>query len=333
MVFNEKTFEAVNHIEKLRDCRVAVTGSTGLIGKSVIEYLLRLSERNNLNIKVLAIARTKNKAALTSFYNDVEWYYCDFNSSYDIDGKVDYIIHAASPTDSAYFISNPVETINLPIIGLNNLMAFAGQKKVKSMVFLSSMEVYGICLEDKFLSEADYYPLDCTKIRNSYAEGKKILENLCVAYSAEYAIPVKIARLCQTFGPGVSKEDNRVFSQFAKAILQHKDIILSTKGETKRSYCSLNDAVTGILTVLLNGENMNAYNIASDNSYCSIYELAEKFILGTNLAIKIENKSESKYLPTVKFGLDTTKIKRIGFKSIDTIDSIVNEFLAYYLHN
>ena len=78
---------------------------------------------------------------------------------------------------------------------------------------------------------------------------------------------------------------------------------------------------------------MNAYNIASDNSYCSIYELAEKFILRTNLAIKIENKSESKYLPTIKFGLDTTKIKQIGFKSIDTIDSIVNEFLDYYLHN
>ena len=218
----------------------------------------------------------------------------------------------------------------MPIIGLNNILKFSLDKKVKSIIFTSSMEVYGICLEDKFLCEDEYYPIDCTNVRNSYAEGKKILECLCLSYATEYKLPIKIVRLCQTFGPGVSKNDNRVFAQFAKKIIHNEDIILSTKGETKRSYCSLSDCVNGILTALFNGRNGEVYNLASDNTYCSIYEMALKFTKNTNNRVNIEEKNDAKYLPTIKFGLNTDKIKKIGFVSIDNLDSIIDEFIEYY---
>lgn len=203
-------------------------------------------------------------------------------------------------------------------------------KKVKSIVFTSSMEVYGICVEDRFLSENEYFPIDIVNIRNSYSEGKRILECLCESYVKEYNLPIKTVRLCQTFGPGVSKDDNRVFAQFAKNVINNENIILTTKGETKRSYCSLTDCVIGILTALFNGVDGEVYNIASDNTYCSIYEMAVKFVKNTNLKVVIQEQSDNKYLSTIKFGLCTDKIKKIGFVSFDNIDSLIDEFLEYY---
>lgn len=325
----EKVMYSVNNLDVLRNKSILVTGATGLIGQAVVGFLSFLSKEKNFNINILAVSRSIDKAKTMPFYNDVEWLFMDMEQEYVYAESVDYIIHTASPTDSKYFITNPVETINSTINGLNSILRFAKQKNVSGFLLTSSMEVYGICCEDKFLSEDEYYSVDCTNIRNSYAEGKKLLECLCVSYGKEYNIPVKIVRLCQTFGPGVSKEDNRVFAQFAKFVINKKDIVLATKGETKRSYCSINDAVSGIITVLINGDECNAYNIASNDSYYSIYEMAEKFIKGTNLNIRIEERQDNKYLPTIKFGLNTEKIKKIGFKSIDSLDSIIKEFLDY----
>ena len=180
------------------------------------------------------------------------------------------------------------------------------------------------------MREDEYYGIDCTNVRNSYAEGKKLLECLAVSYCREYGVPVKIVRLCQTFGRGVTKEDNRVFAQFARSVLQGKDIVLATRGETKRSYCSVEDAVHGILTVLLYGANGEAYNIASDNTYCSIYDMAKAFAKETNSNVIVGEGSCNKYLPTIQFGLDTTKAKKIGFVSNDDLESMISKFLTYY---
>lgn len=78
-----------------------------------------------------------------------------------------------------------------------------------------------------------------------------MIECMCVSYGSEYGVPVKIVRLSQTFGPGVSYEDGRVFAQFARAAIENKNIVLKTKGETYRNYCYTRDAVIGILCVLL----------------------------------------------------------------------------------
>ena len=326
----DKIMKNYEDIEKFKGKSILVTGATGLIGSTIVRYLSTASKRKNLDIKVIAVARDIQKAKGFDFYNDVEWLIMDMTDEYKCESHVDYIIHTASPTSSSYFITNPVETINSTVTGLNNILRFASKKNIKGMVFTSSMEVYGICTEDKYLKEHEFYPIDCTNIRNSYAEGKKLLECLCISYGKEYNIPVRIVRLCQTFGAGVSPKDNRVFAQFARSVVSNEDIILSTKGETKRTYCSLADATVGILTVLLNGCDNEAYNIASSDSYYSIYEMAQKFVEGTNINILIHEKNNNMYLPTIKFGLDTTKIKEIGFKSMDTLDVMINELLDYF---
>lgn len=312
------------NFEELREKTILVTGSTGLIGSNVIEKLVEIGA------KVIAVARNEMKSKRMSFYSKVKWYYFDMVDEYQIDEEIDYIIHSASPTDSKYFITNPVDTINSAIIGLNNILTFALKKKIKTILFTSSLEVYGICTDDIFVNENQYFGIDCTNVRNSYSEGKKILECLCFSYGLQFNLPVKVVRLCQTFGRGVTKNDNRVFAQFARSVINHEDIVLSTKGETKRTYCSVDDAVNGILTVLLYGENNEAYNIASDDTFYSIFEMANKFAYGNGIKVIIKEEQDNKYLPTIKFGLDTTKIKKIGFVSKDNLDSIILKFLSYY---
>lgn len=301
-----------------------VTGATGLIGMNVSRYLCRNGAH------VVCAARSEAKARKLDFFDAADWVFGDMSLPYAYDGNVDYIIHTASPTDSQYFIDHPVETINDTLLAMNHILNFAKAKAVSGFVFTSSLEVYGICTEDRFLRENEYYGIDCTNVRNSYAEGKKLLECLAVSYCREYAVPVKIVRLCQTFGHGVTKEDNRVFAQFARSVLQGNDIVLATRGETKRSYCSVDDAVRGILTVLLNGESGEAYNIASDHTYCSIYDMAKAFAKGTSTKVIVREERNNKYLPTIQFGLDTSKAKEIGFVSNDDLESMISKFLAYY---
>ena len=302
-----------------------VTGATGLIGMNLSRYLL------SSGAHVVCAARSEAKARKLEFFDAVEWVFGDMSQPYVYEGHIDYIIHTASPTDSQYFINHPVETINDTVLAMNHILNFAKDKAVSGFVFTSSLEVYGICTEDRFLREDEYYGIDCTNVRSSYAEGKKLLECLAVSYCREYDIPVKIVRLCQTFGRGVTKEDNRVFAQFARSVLQGRDILLATKGETKRSYCSVDDAVQGILTVLLNGADGEAYNIASDHTYCSIYDMARAFAKGTNSNVIVGEGCSNQYLPTIQFGLDTSKAKKIGFVPKDDLESMISKFLAYYL--
>lgn len=320
----------INNLDDFKNKTFFITGGTGFIGSYLIHVLSKLNKDNNLGLKIIATARNKEKVSKMEINNDINWVYSSLSDEYNIDSNIDYIIHSASPTDSKYFITHPVELINDTIAGINNTMKLAIEKNVKGYVFTSSLEVYGMCLEDRFLKENEYFSIDCNNVRNSYSEGKKILECLLSSYASEYNVPAKIVRLGQTFGPGITKEDNRVFAQFARAVTNNQDIVLATKGETRRSYCSIVDAVTGIFKALFNGEKGNSYNLASDNSYYSIYEMAELFINNTNSKIVINEMNDNKYLGTLKFGLDTTKIKNIGFESSEDLKTVINKFKEYY---
>lgn len=85
--------------------------------------------------------------------------------------------------------------------------------------------------------------------RNSYPEAKRLSENRCASYAEEYQVPVNVLRLTQTFGPGIARNDQRVFAEFIRSALEKKDIILLTEGRTKRSSRYTADAVTAILTL------------------------------------------------------------------------------------
>lgn len=290
---------------------ILVTGATGLIGKLCVKSLLN----SGYNTQVIALVRDEEKAKnIFGESKRLTYLVQDINQRINTTRRVDYIIHAASTTSSKDFVEKPVETIYTAINGSRNILEFAKNKRLEGMVYLSSLEIYGVN-EKENIKERDYGYIDILNPRSSYSESKKMVETMCISYGTEYGVPVKIARLAQTFGAGVSISDNRVFAQFAKDIINKENIILHTKGETKRNYCYTTDAVRGIFTILTKGENNNAYNVANENSYCSISEMAH---LLENEYTKVEYKIDEVnrgYNPTVKIALNTEKLNALGWEA------------------
>ena len=290
---------------------ILVTGATGLIGKLCVKSLLN----SGYNTQVIALVRDEEKAKnIFGESKRLTYLVQDINQRINTTRRVDYIIHAASTTSSKDFVEKPVETIYTAINGSRNVLEFAKNKRLEGMVYLSSLEIYGVN-EKENIKEEDYGYIDILNPRSSYSESKKMVETMCISYGTEYGVPVKIARLAQTFGAGVSISDNRVFAQFAKAIINKENIVLHTKGETKRNYCYTTDAVRGIFTILTKGENNNAYNVANENSYYSISEMAH---LLENEYTKVEYKIDEinrGYNPTVKIALNTQKLNALGWEA------------------
>lgn len=290
---------------------ILVTGATGLIGKLCVKSLLN----SGYNTQVIALVRDEEKAKnIFGESKRLTYLVQDINQRINTTRRVDYIIHAASTTSSKDFVEKPVETIYTAINGSRNILEFAKNKRLEGMVYLSSLEIYGVN-EKENIKEMDYGYIDILNPRSSYSESKKMVETMCISYGTEYGVPVKIARLAQTFGAGVSISDNRVFAQFAKAIINKENIVLHTKGETKRNYCYTTDAVRGIFTILTKGENKNAYNVANENSYCSISEMAH-FLENeyTKVEYKIDEVNRG-YNPTVKIALNTEKLNALGWEA------------------
>ena len=290
---------------------ILVTGATGLIGKLCVKSLLNCG----CNVKVIALVRNRQKADNVFGNNpNLELIVQDINDKIDANIKADYIIHGASVTASADFINKPVETIMTAINGTKNVLEYAKKSNIEGMVYLSSLEVYGIPA-NKTVKENDYGFIDILNPRSSYSEGKKIVETLCSSHASEYNVPVKIVRLSQTFGAGVDKNDNRVFAQFAKSVINKENIILHTKGETARNYCYTTDAITGIFTVLTKGEIAQAYNIANKNTYITIADMAKLLENEyTKVVFDIDNKNRG-FNPTMQICLNTDKLEALGWSA------------------
>ena len=168
--------------EEFRNKTFYVTGATGVIGSFIIRCLRHANKHSELNIKIIAAVRDIEKAE--KFFNkkskkNFEFYKNDVTNKIDYKGHVDYIIHAASNTSSASFVEKPVETFNVAVKGTENILDFAKEKNVKSVIYLSSMEVYGNIDQPKPLKETDLGNLDLTDVRSSYPMGKRAAETVC----------------------------------------------------------------------------------------------------------------------------------------------------------
>lgn len=308
---------------------IAITGATGLIGQSLVKSLLFFNQYSDQKINIVAIVRDLNKAHHIFGEEDdtLKFYVSDIRDLRPKNINVNFVIHAASQTASKNFIDQPIKTIETALKGTQNVLKFAKANPVQSFVYLSSMEVYGTPQTDELVREDHPTDINTMAIRSCYPESKRMCENLCVAYSQEFGIPIKVVRLTQTFGPGGNYCDGRVFAEFARCAIEGKDIVLHTKGETKRSYLYIADAVTAIFMVLFFGKTGEAYNAANANTYCSIFEMA-KLVAKNNskncikVKIKEEKISNFGYAPTLHMNLSTEKLENLGWRpQIDLKDA------------
>ena len=271
-----------------------ITGSTGLIGAALVRKFAADGHT------VLATARTveKAKAMFAGLENArvVEW---DITRpvAFEVEG-VDYLVHAASETSSRAFVENPDGVRRVIVEGTRNVLALAKAAQVKSMVYLSTFEVM----------------LGLKGVRASYPDAKLAAEELCRASG----LNVSIARLAQTFGEGVRYDDGRVFAEFARAILEKRDIVLKTEGTTARCYCYLGDAVEAIRVLLEKGVRGEAYVVANEDTYCTIREMAEMLIAahpesGSKLVIDTVDVAARGFAPPFQMKLDSSRLRALGW--------------------
>ena len=313
--------EIINELPE--NVTIMVTGATGLICSQLIRALACHSELKRKNVRILAQVRNEEKAR--AVFGDlmeagiVSLCVGDIVDPLETAESVDYIIHGASATSSRYFVEMPVETIVTALKGTQNVLELARQKKVRKVVYLSSLEVYGTPDNSKdYITEEDYGYIDPMQVRSSYSEGKRMVECMCVAYAKEYDVPVVVARLSQTFGPGVSYQDGRVFAEFARCAIEKRDIVLHTQGKTLRTYCYLRDAINALFCLMLRGEVGQAYNVTNMDTAITIRDMAELVCtLSEGIQVKLdipEDVSMFGYNPEMVIRLDSSKLQSLGWK-------------------
>lgn len=298
---------------------ILVTGATGMIGREIVLSILTY---NNYIDKPTIIAIVRNLSKAKKIFGEensnIKYVVSDITMIKEINYDVDYIIHCASLTASIDFLKRPVDVSKTMINGTINMLELAVQKNVDGFVYLSSMETYGTPQNDNLIMENSGCNIDTMNVRSCYPEAKRMCESLCSSYHAQFGVPVTVGCLTQTFGPGVSYNDTRVFAEFARCAIEGKDIVLHTPGNTKRNYLYLSDAVTAIFTLLLNGKSGEKYNIANSKIYCSIKDMAlivAKNITNDKINVIVETCPVDRYwyAPELHMNLNTEKIKKLGW--------------------
>lgn len=317
--------------DELKDCKFLITGTTGLIGSSLVHCLLAIDR----NVHIVAPVRNKEKAERLFKDNlgQLELIECPLTTyNENIIGKVDYIVHCAAPTASRFFVEKPVETFDFILNSSQALLEYARKNPVKSFVYLSSLEVYGEILDDsEMINEQVQGYLDPMSVRSSYPMAKRAVENLCCLYAAEYGVPAKVARLTQTTGAGISRDDNRVIAQFARLAAQGQDIVLHTTGESARPYCYLMDCISAILFILLKGNPGESYNVANEETYISAKGMAEylKQHFNPSIQIRVELNGSMGYAPATKQRLSSQKLRNLGWEPEYPLHRIFERLIAY----
>ena len=328
---------------KLKDSSILVTGARGLIGSFLIDTIMYMNKENNLNCHVYAMGSTDAGLKRFEEYTDnnlFTYVIQDVNSEFDIQYKIDYIVHLASNTHPVQYATYPISTILTNVVGTKNLLDYATKCNCKRFLFASSVEIYGQNKDGIELFDENYSGyINSNTLRAGYPESKRCGEALCQAYKEEKKLDIVVARIARSYGPTIKKNDSRAISQFINKALANEDIILKSEGLQNCSYTYVYDAVFGLLTIPFNGENGEAYNISypeSDIRLCDMAELIAKYAnkkVVFELPSDVEKKGFSK---ATDARMDNTKIKKIGFiprynmndgitRTIDILKEVVDE--------
>jgi len=313
---------------------ILITGSTGLIGSNFVYALLYAKCEKNIDMDIILAVRNKEAAEALFGTKDVKIIGYDVTQRIDIEEKIDYIVHMASPTSSKFFSENPVDTLSANFEGTKEILELAKEKAVRKVIFVSSMEVYGFPDRGHKVKEDEVGGFETMNARNSYPIAKIASEALCYSYYSQYGVPAVVLRATQTFGPGVKYDDNRVFAQFMRSSMEKKNIVLKSAGETERSYLYTADMVSALLISLQKAHGGEAFTVANPDTYCSIREMAELVaneISGGEIEVQFdiaENIENLGYAKTLYMNLDTEKIEKLGWKATTGLKEMFLRMMA-----
>ncbi len=177
------------------------------------------------------------------------------------DLDVDEIYNLACPASPRDYQSNPIETIKTNVIGMATILDFAHKKKAK-VLQASTSEVYGD--PEVHPQKEEYWGrVNPVGIRSCYDEGKRSAETLCTDYYRSFGLDVKIARIFNTYGPHMRKDDGRVVSNFINQAISNESMTLYGEGLQTRSFCYIDDLVRGLVLLMNSSVGVAPINLGN----------------------------------------------------------------------
>lgn len=337
----ERIIELVgDDFKKLAGKTLLISGGAGFIGSYIISVIHLLNKKKFLKpCKVICldnyITGSKKVPFRIKGSKQISFVRHNVIKPFKTKEKIDYIIHAAGIASPIYYKQSPLETIDVTIQGVRNLLELAKQKKVKSFLYFSSSEIYGDP-DPKFLPTPEHYRghVSSTGPRSPYDESKRLGETICIVYRSLYQLPVKIVRPFNVYGPGMKPTDYRVIPMFLARGFSGKPLPVHHPGRQTRTFCYISDAVTGFLKVLLSDRHGEVYNVGSDDGEMTMLDLANKVskIIGGNIKIKkIPYPISYPADEPQRRRPDLSKIKKhLGYRPRVSLDDGLRRFISWY---
>ena len=298
--------------------RILVTGATGLIGSMLVDVLLE-AYRRGANISVLAVGRNRSLAEerIGDLFRDARLSFVEHDVArpFAPDVSFDVAISGASLTHPLAYSRHPIAAALTNLEGTRHVLERAADNRA-TVLFLSSVEIYGDSPDGRPFRETDTGRLDLSTARAAYTESKRTSEALCQAFRQERGLDVRIARLCRIFGPTMRPDDSKASSQFIRAAVAGKDIVLKSDGRQLFSYLYVADCVSALLFLLGHGEPGVAYNVASDDCNVRLRSFAEAAAecVGTKVVYDLPSDSEKRGFSIASTAiLDSSKIRGLGW--------------------
>ena len=316
--------------ERLASKTVVLSGATGLIGSFLVDVLMERNRQYGMKCTVCALGRSekKAKARFTEHWGNTYLRFAarDVNRALDLEPvRADFVLHLASMTHPLQYATDPIGTIRTNVVGLWNMLEFASAHGAERFAFASSNEIYGENRGDaEWFDEAYCGYIDSNTLRAGYPESKRCGEALCQAYRKQKGMDIVIPRLTRSYGPTMLFSDTKAISQFIRRAIEGEDIVLKSEGTQYYSYTYVADAVSGLLTVLLCGEDGQAYNIADERSDIMLKDLACILAkcVGREVVFELPDETErAGYSRVTKARLDGSRLKGLGWKPQYTIET------------
>ena len=227
--------------------RVLITGGAGFLGSHLCDKFIS-EDYEVIAMDNLITGDLKNIQHLFKL-PEFEFYHHDVTKFVHIPGKVDYILHFASPASPIDYLKIPIQTLKVGSLGTHNLLGLAREKNARILI-ASTSEVYGDPLIHPQIEEY-YGNVNTIGPRGVYDEAKRFQESITMAYHRFHGVETRIARIFNTYGPRMRLNDGRVIPAFIGQALRGEDLTVFGDGMQTRSFCYVDDEVEGLYRLLL----------------------------------------------------------------------------------
>jgi dTDP-glucose 4,6-dehydratase len=303
--------------------RTLITGGAGFLGSHLCEYFLNKDHEvicmdNLITGSIDNISHIKNKNFQFVKHNVSEFI--------DLEGKLDYIMHFASPASPIDYLELPIQTLKVGALGTHNALGLAKSKK-STLLLASTSEVYG---DPLIHPQTEEYWGNVNPIgpRGVYDEAKRFAEAITMAYHRTHGINTKIVRIFNTYGPRMRVNDGRAIPNFLKQALTGKDLTVYGDGSQTRSFCFVSDLVEGLYRLLMSEQN-NPVNIGNPNEM-TVNEMAYKILQATNSKSKITQVPLPEDDPKIRQPDITLAKKYLNWEPVTSLDEGLQSTLEYF---